>query len=163
MERFRRVQSKVAFLVLLATSNAQAQDVGKLFQLQPLPTRLVPEYTACVYKDVRYACFDAPAMIQLNTLEIQARYWHSQWEDYTSLLAVKDAELLKAQDQITLHYAMERQDQDQITVLNNRLTDEIEAKNEWRSKAENPPTWPLWVGGTLSVLGLGAFLGSLLR
>jgi hypothetical protein len=102
-------------------------------------------------------------MVELNVLEIQARYWHSQWEDYTSLLAVKDAELLKAQDQILLHYAMERQDQDQILVLNNRLTDETEAKNEWRSKAENPPRWPLWVGGTLGVLGIGAFLGSLVR
>lgn len=165
MARFRRVQQKVALLVLLATSSAQAQaqDNTKLFQLKPLPARLVPEYVACVYKDVRYACFDAPQMVELNTLEIQARYWHSQWEDYTSLLAVKDAELLKAQDQITLHYAMERQDQDQIQGLNEQLTAEIEAKNEWRSKAENPPTWPLWVGGTFGVLGLGAFLGSLVR
>lgn len=163
MERFRRVQSKVALLVLLATSSAQAQDASKIFQLRPLPARLVPEYVACVYKDVRYACFGAAEMVELNVLEIQARYWHSQWEDYTSLLAVKDAELLKAQDQISLHYAMERQDQDQILVLNNQLSDEIEAKNEWRSKAENPPTWPLWVGGTVGVLGLGAFLGSLVR
>ena len=163
MERFRRVQRKVAFLVLLVTSNAHAQDASKLFQLRPLPARLLPEYTPCMYKDVRYACFDAPGMIALNTLEIQARYWHSQWEDYSSLLAVKDAELLKAQDQISLHYAMEREDQDQILVLNNRLSDEIEAKNNWRAKAENPPTWPLWVGGTVGVLGLGAFLSSLAR
>jgi hypothetical protein len=163
MERFRRVQSKVALLVLLATSSAQAQEHAKLFQLRPLPTRLIPEYIACVYKDVRYACFDAAQTVELNVLEIQARYWHSQWEDYTSLLAVKEAELLKSQDQISLHYSMERQDQDQILVLNNRLTEEIEAKNMWRAKAESPPTWPLWVGGTFGLLGLGAFLGSIIR
>jgi len=163
MERFRRVQSKVALLVLLATSSAQAQDHAKLFQLTPLPDRLVPEYIACVYQNVRYACFDAAQMVELNTLEIQARYWHSQWEDYTSLLAVKEAELLKSQEQIAVHYSMERQDQDHIHGLNEQLTSEIEAKNEWRSKAENPPTWPLWVGGTVGVLGLGAFLSSLAR
>jgi len=165
MERFRRIQPKIAFLTLLVmfSAQAQAQEHSKLFQLTPLPARLVPEYVACVYKDVRYACFDSNQMVELNTLEIQARYWHSQWEDYTSLLAVKEAELLKVQEQIVVHYAMEQDDQDQITVLNNRISDEIEAKNEWRSKAENPPTWPLWVGGAAAVLGMGAFLGSLVR
>lgn len=163
MARFRRVQQKVALLVLLATSSAQAQDNTKLFQLKPLPARLVPEYVACVYKDVRYACFDAPQMVELNTLEIQARYWHNQWERYTSLLATKEAELLKVQEQVQVHLDLERQDQDHIHGLNEQLTAEIEAKNEWRSKAENPPTWPLWVGGTVGVLGLGAFLSSLAR
>jgi hypothetical protein len=163
MERLRRVQSKVALVVLLATSSAQAQDHAKLFQLTPLPDRLVPEYIACVYQNVRYACFDAAQMVELNTLEIQARYWHSQWEDYTSLLAVKEAELLKSQEQIAVHYSMERQDQDHIHGLNEQLTAEIEAKNTWRSKAENPPTWPLWVGGTVAVLGFGAFLRSFAR
>ena len=163
MERFRRVQQKVALLVLLVTSSAQAQDNTKLFQLTPLPDRLVPEYVACVYKDVRYACFDAAQMVQLNTLEVQARYWHSQWEDYTNLVAVKEAELHVIHEQIQVHLDLERQDQDHITGLNEQLTSEIEAKNEWRSKAENPPTWPLWVGGTFGVLGLGAFLGSLVR
>ena len=89
MERFRRVQQKVALLVLLVTSSAHAQDNAKLFQLTPLPDRLVPEYIACVYKDVRYACFDAAQMVQLNTLEVQARYWHTQWEDSMSLLEAK--------------------------------------------------------------------------
>ena len=163
MERFRRVQSKVALLVLLVTANAHAQDHAKLFQLTPLPARLIPEYVPCIYKDVRYACFDAASMVELNMLEVKARYWHSQWEDYTSLLAVKEAELGKSQQQIVIHLAMERQDQDQIHGLNEQLTAEIEAKNEWRSKAENPPTWPLWVGGTFGVLGIGAFLGSLIR
>jgi len=163
MERFGRVQQKVALLVLLATSSAQAQDNAKLFQLTPLPDRLVPEYIACVYKDVRYACFDAAQMVQLNTLEVQARYWHTQWEDSMSLLEAKEGALVASQKQILVHLDLERQDQDHITGLNEQLTAEIEAKNEWRSKAENPPTWPLWVGGAAGILGLGAFLSSLAR
>jgi hypothetical protein len=167
MERLRRTQQKIALVVLLVlcSSQAQAQDNKneKLFQLQKLPKRLIPEYTPCTYKRVRYACFSSAAMIKLNTLEIQARYWHSQWEDHAVLAGEQDLALLKAQEQLGLQRDMSLQDQDQILVLNNRLSDEIEAKNEWRKKAENLPTWPLWVGGAAGVLGFGLFLGCLVR
>lgn len=163
MERFRQIQSTGALvLCLLLANNAQAQTNAELFQLKPLPARLIPEYSPCTYQNSRFACFTAEQMVELNTLEIQARYWHDQWEDYTSLLAVKEAELLKTQEQISIHLDMERQDRDQINVLNNRLSDEIEAKNEWRAKAENPPIWPLWVGGTTVMLSAGFVLGCLI-
>lgn len=165
MERFRHIQREIAIVILLSLGSTQvyAQDHSKLFQLKPLPARLLPQYVPCTYKESRYACFDAAAMIELNTLELQARFWHKQWEDSVELLAIKDEELFTAQEQLMVQDSLSHQDQDQITVLNNQIMEEIEAKNKWREKAENPPTWPLWVGGTVAVLGLGAFLGSLRR
>lgn len=164
MERLRRVQSAGTVVVFLAFSlSAQAQDNSELFEFKPLPARLLPDYSPCTYQGSRFACFTAEQISQLNVLEIQARYWHDQWEDFTGLVAVKDAEILKLQEQLKVHLDIERQDQDQIKMLNDNLVEQVEAKNTWRAKAENPPTWPLWVGGAAAVLGLGAFLGSLAR
>lgn len=96
-------------------------------------------------------------------MEVRARYWHTQWERNATLAATHELTIKNLDAQIQLHLDMQRQDQDHINVLNERLSSEIEAKNEWRMKAEDPPLWPLWLGGTAAMLGIGAFIGCLVR
>jgi hypothetical protein len=165
MARFRRIQSKISIVVLtlLITNSVKAQEAELSFDIEELPNRLLPDYIPCTYKGERYACFNSEQMVALNMLELKARYWHTQWDNYAHWVSTGQAELENAQEQLDVQRDMARLDADRVNAMTDELIGEIELKNKWRSKAENPPKWPLWLGGSFAVLGFGMFLRSILR
>ncbi len=165
MERLRRVQqaTAVALVLVFGSALARAEPTLTAGPTEVLPKRLLPEYEPCEVDDVRYACFTAEQMVDLNLLEAKARYWHEQWANNASLLRTREEQVSKLQLQINLQLQIEKDALTRIDDLQQQVVTEIQDKNVWRTKAEHPPTWPLWVGGLLGVLGLGAFLGSVIR
>lgn len=163
MDRSKRVQSAFAAVIILFVTCAAKADEDYFYTTKPLPGRLVPMYLPCTYQGIQYACFDKDQTQTLFKLELQARYWHEQMQIKTHLLILKDEALDNTMQRITLLTDGHKESEAYIAQLNHDLINEVEAKNKWRAKAENPPMWPVWLGGTCAVLGLGAFLGSLLH
>jgi hypothetical protein len=164
MAGFGTIQQVASLVLALSTPSFDTGDAEDFFYLRdPLPTRLIPEFTPCTVSNKQYACFDKGQVNELFILEIQAQYWHQHWIQGLQLVTLKDVQLANLTEQLARHAAIEASDSKYIKDLNSQLVKEVAAKNSWRTKAENPPTWPLWVGGTLAVLGAGAFLGSLLQ
>lgn len=165
--RFSKYGKAVVVFTLLVAypiiTYADAQPNGVTLATEELPARLLPEYLPCTYEKTRYACFDFEQMLQLNMLEVRARYWHDQLNLAKGLLENQANINLRLQDQIRLHLDSERQDQDQILVLNNKLSDAREDRDKWKEKAEDPPVWPVWLGATAALLGIGAFIGAMVR
>lgn len=143
----------LVFAVLLIPSTAYADwPWGAEITTE---TRLIPPYTPCVHAGERQACYTFEQQQWLNQLEIEARGWYMQWNYYVQLafeqeeiLALKDAEIIEwqaANDLMGLR----------VNELLFQLNTAIEEKNEYRRQAESRPTWPLFLGGALTLIGVG--------
>jgi hypothetical protein len=163
MGRLRCLQSTgTALIFLLTVKPCLAQDAG-FYETTPLPNRLIPEYTPCIYNGAKFACFTKEQVTELFMFELRAKYWHTQWRHYLLTIPKKEAQTDNLQLQIDTHTLLELAAKERTTVLNQQLKEAIEEKNEWRTKATNTSSWPLWVGSIVGLLGVGAFLGSLFQ
>lgn len=157
MGRFRRVQQVIAVLVVFAFSNT-ALAADDFYENTELPARLVPEYKPCTVSGVRYACYTQEQMVEIFAFEARAKYWHTQWQSKKSILLEKELQIEKLDKIIDLALAINQRDDDFVSQLSADYMDMAKLKNEFRAKAENPPTWPLWLGGAGLAVGLGALL-----
>lgn len=160
MERIRRIQQAGALtlaitLVTTCAAPAKAQN--------DLPARLIPEYTQCEVNKQRYACFNEQQMLELYTLEIQAKDWHTKWRYYEDLHLAVDKQLQLISLQTQKYADIHIRDAGHIAYLEEKLFSNIALNEELQAKVENPPRWPLWVGGGLAVFGLGAFVTGLIK
>ena len=136
MERHRRIQQTGALVALLCFPCAAfAQD--------PLPLRLIPEYTSCDVKNVRYACYTDQQMLELYTLETQARGWHKESVQYRIFADVQEGHLNTLKLTLDKYVILQKRADDHVMDLEEKLFDFIEINAELEDKINNPPTWPL--------------------
>jgi len=152
MGRSRHTQQAGALVALLAFSNAAFAEDNPA----ELRGRLIPEYTPCEFEKQRYACFDEQQVLELYTLEVQAKDWYRKWHLYEELSIVQDTQLKLQLEQLDRWTTMNERSQaysESCTDQNTRLT---MANSELAVEIEHPPRWPLWLGGALTAFGLGA-------
>lgn len=156
MGRHRQIQQAGALVALLCfPCTALAQD--------PLPLRLIPEYTGCEVKGIRYACYTDQQMLELYTLETEARGWHQKSQQYLDLSIVQEEHINTLRAEIAQYALMQERSLAHMKDLENKLFDFIEINAELESEIEDPPGWPMWIGGGLAIFGLGAFAVSLFK
>jgi len=162
MERTRRAQQSTALVTCLAlASTAFATD--DFYETTPLPARLIPEYIPCEFQKKQYACFDENQVVELFALEIRAMYWHKNWRNSIRLLSIKETQLVNLNKRLEIYDGISNRDDAFIIKLTEDFITLSNEKNKYQVLAENPPTWPLWVGGTSLAVGLGAFLIALIK
>ncbi len=124
--------------------------------------RLLPEYTPCVVAGVRFACFTAAQVSQLNALEALAQGYEIRLRISEDLRLQLDQLILNLQAQIVDLQSIDAANVARMAELTTQLEHEIEQKNQYRAQAESTDWWPYVVGGVIGVLGVGFGVGALI-
>lgn len=140
--------------IITLISNTAAADPPEL--------RLLPEYMPCEVAGVRYACYTADQQIVLNQLELQAEHWRQQVAIHNQLSLDMEQLITVLGEENDALRSSNSAFEARVESLLTQLEEEITAKNRYRAEAESTDVWPLVVGGTLGLVGVGVALGVLL-
>jgi hypothetical protein len=147
----------VAFWCVPAVAQAQPTTAATL----DVPElRLLPEYTPCTVAGVRFACFTADQVAQLNALEARAHGLEEQLHLSENLRLELDQLVINLHAQIADYVVIDTASTARILELTTQLGHEIDQKNQYRVQAESTDYWPYVVGAVVGILGVGFGVGA---
>ena len=150
----------LAVLCTVFSAAALADETPSTNETPSTESRLLPPWTMRECAGAQYACYDLEGARALLVLEENARHWRIEAEDQHQLVIQLDELVLNLKQQIALKDEIIETQSGRVNELVTQVNTEIAEKNKWRAEAETTDVWPLVVGGSVGLIGVGLIIGA---